>query len=47
MNSRLGPRTTRELRLSREPYATSECPEISGATNGMSALRSVDKSTSQ
>ncbi|CAM5628100.1 hypothetical protein SPURM210S_00863 [Streptomyces purpurascens] len=46
MNSRLGPRTTRELRASREPIARSEWPEISGATSGSSALRSVDRSTS-
>lgn len=46
MNSRFGPRTTRALRLSRDPIARSECPEISGATSGSSALRSVDRSTS-
>lgn len=46
MNSRFGPRTTRELRASREPIARSEWPEISGATSGSSALRSVDRSTS-
>ncbi len=46
MNSRLAPRTTRELRASREPIARSEWPEISGATSGSSAFRSVDRSTS-
>lgn len=46
MNSRFGPRTTREVRLSREPIARSEWPEISGATSGSRALRSVERSTS-
>ncbi len=46
MNSRFDPRTTRELRLSREPMARSEWPEMSGATSGSSALRSVERSTS-
>lgn len=46
MNSRFDPRTTRELRASREPIARSEWPEISGATSGSSALRSVERSTS-
>ncbi len=46
MNSRFGPRTTRELRASREPIARSEWPEISGATSGSSAFRSVERSTS-
>ena len=47
MNSRLAPRTTRDAGLSRVPIARSECPEISGATSGSSAARSVDRSTSQ
>ena len=47
MNSRLTPRTTRDERDNREPIATSECPDSRGATNGISALRSVDRSTSQ
>ena len=46
MISRFAPRTTREVRESREPIARSECPEISGATSGSSALRSVERSTS-
>ncbi len=40
------PRTTRAPRPSRVPIARSEWPEISGATNGASAARSVDRSTS-
>ncbi|CAM5285789.1 hypothetical protein SGLAM104S_06814 [Streptomyces glaucescens] len=46
MNSRLAPRTTREPPASREPIARSEWPEMSGATSGSSAFRSVDRSTS-
>ena len=46
MNSRLGPRTTREERASREPIARSEWPESSGATSGSNAERSVERSTS-
>ena len=47
MTSRFIPRTTREPRPSRVPIARSEWPEISGATNGSNAARSVDRSTSQ
>lgn len=47
MISRFGPRTTREPRASRVPMAMSEWPEISGATSGSSAARSVDRSTSR
>ena len=46
MISRFGPRTTRAPRPSRVPIARSEWPEISGATSGASAARSVDRSTS-
>ena len=46
MNSRFGPRTTRLDRASRLPIAMSEWPEISGATSGSRARRSVDRSTS-
>ena len=46
MNSRLAPRTTRDPRPSRVPIARSEWPEMSGATSGASAARSVDRSTS-
>ena len=45
--SRLRPRTTREPGARRVPMATSECPEISGATSGSSAASSVDRSTSR
>jgi len=45
-NSRLIPRTTREDAARRDPMAMSECPETSDATNGMSADRSVERSTS-
>ena len=37
---------TREPRASRVPMARSLCPDISGATSGSSAFRSVDRSTS-
>jgi hypothetical protein len=47
MISRFGPRTTREPCASRVPMAMSEWPEISGATSGSSAARSVDRSTSR
>ena len=43
---RFGPRTTRDDAAKREPMATSECPEINGATSGISADRWVDRSTS-
>ncbi len=46
MISRFGPRTTRAPRPSRVPIARSEWPEMSGATSGASAARSVDRSTS-
>jgi hypothetical protein len=46
ISSRFGPRTTREPWASRVPIATSLCPEISGATSGSSARRSVERSTS-
>ena len=46
MISRFGPRTTRDPRANRVPIATSEWPEISGATSGSNAARSVDRSTS-
>ena len=42
----LRPRTTRDDAANREPIATSEWPEISGATSGINADRSVDRSTS-
>src|SRR6202022_4500079 len=45
MTSRLGPRTTAEPRDSRLPMARSLWPEISGATSGRNASRSVDRST--
>ena len=45
MNSRLEPRTTRLDLASRLPIATSEWPEISGATSGSRARRSVDRSS--
>ena len=46
MISRRGPRITRAPRASRVPIATSLCPDSSGASNGSSAFRSVDRSTS-
>ena len=46
MTSRFAPRTTREPRARREPIARSEWPDTRGATNGASAARSVDRSTS-
>src|ERR1700733_3972643 len=46
MTSRRGPRITPPPRASRVPIATSECPDSSGASNGNSAFRSVDRSTS-
>ena len=46
MNSRLGPRVTREPGASRVPIATSLWPVSSGATSGSSARRSVERSTS-
>jgi hypothetical protein len=46
MNSRLGPRVTRAERARRVPIARSLWPEMSGATSGSSARRSVERSTS-
>src|ERR1700735_4439538 len=46
MISRRGPRITRAPRASRVPIATSLWPDSSGASNGSSAFRSVDRSTS-
>ena len=46
MNSRFGPRTTREPVASRDPIARSLWPESSGATSGSSPRRSVERSTS-
>ena len=43
---RRGPRTTAEPCDRRLPIARSLCPEISGATSGRKASRSVDRSTS-
>jgi hypothetical protein len=39
-------RTTRDDGANREPIARSECPEITGATRGISADSSVERSTS-
>ena len=47
MNSRFIPRSTRDPLDSLLPIAMSEWPEISGAMSGISAFRSVDRSTSQ
>ena len=46
ISSRRSDRSTRAPRPSRVPIARSECPDISGATSGSSAARSVERSTS-
>ena len=45
-NSRFGPLTTRDEEDSRDPIARSHCPDSNGVTKGISAARSVDRSTS-
>ncbi|MBB5784683.1 hypothetical protein HD596_011439 [Nonomuraea jabiensis] len=46
MNSRFGPRSTRDALARRVPMARSLWPDSSGATSGRNASRSVDRSTS-